>query len=165
MTTVRSRRREGDVVEIALSGGHRAFGRVLHEPLVEFWSLCAAAEEHVSLARLRQADVAFRIWVMNAAITSGRWRVIYSWPLDDDERHRREVFFKQDVATGRISTYWTDPVTGSVHEDPSTYDEVTGLECAAVWSAEHVEERLSAMCAGTPSRIAEMLRPQPESTP
>ena len=162
MVESRARRtaRPGSVVVIDLGTGAAAVARALHGPLFEFFDLVVPNGREVDLEKLAGAPVLFRIPVMDSAVTSGRWRVVGEIPLDDHERHRREMFFKQDAITGRLSVYAEDPITGEVFERPAELSECASLERAAVWDATHVEDRLRDHHAGRPNTWVESLRPR-----
>jgi hypothetical protein len=149
----------GSVVLIDLGQGFGAVGRTLKPPLFEFFDLFLAIDNDIDLTEVARARVLFRIDVMNAAVQSGRWKVVGALPLSEQERNRREVFFKQSPMTGALSLYSEDPVSGTVCERPATLDECTSLERAAVWSAEHVEDRLRDHFAGRPNKWVQSMRP------
>jgi hypothetical protein len=94
---------------------------------------------------------------MNHAVTRGRWQVIGSVPLSQEERSVPIRFFKQDALTGDLTIYWEGPEPGEVHEVPATREECMGLERAAVWEPEHVEDRLRDHFAGRPNKWLESL--------
>lgn len=154
----RQRRTEGAIVEIPLGNGRRAFGRLLREPLVEFFDVEARQGEQVEVESLVSAPVAFSIWVMNSATTSGRWRKIAQLPLTESEQQQVVKFCKQDALSGELTVYWTDPLTNEVHEVRASRAECEELERAAVWSAEHVEDRLRDHFLGVPNKWVESLR-------
>jgi len=79
----RPRRREGDLVAIDLGDGTLAFGRVLKEPLLAFYDLRVRNEEIPALSEILTRPVLWRIWVMNHAITRGRWKVLGHVPLEE----------------------------------------------------------------------------------
>jgi hypothetical protein len=59
MAMKRHKRREDDVVEIDLGNGSRAFGRLLVEPLVEFFDRQLSAGEEISIQEIVRLPVAF----------------------------------------------------------------------------------------------------------
>jgi hypothetical protein len=154
----RTRRVAGQVVEIDLGNGFNAYGRVLEEPLFAFYEEYRPNDLHTELAEILGWRVAFRIWVMNYAITKGRWRVIGSRPLSSEELHKPE-FFKQDPINGQLSIY--DDNKAPSYERPAIFAECEHLECAAVWDPTHVEDRLRDHIAGKPNRWTNSLRIKP----
>ena len=140
----------GDVVRIRLPDGKFAFGRVLDEPLFAFYDLYGPAEGDA--IQVVSKPVLFKIWVMNHAVASGRWKIIGNLPL---EGHLREPvrFFKQDALNPREISIHCDG-----KDSPATTDECRGLERAAVWEPEHVEERLQDHLSGKSNIWVESLR-------
>jgi hypothetical protein len=148
------------VVEIPLGSGRHAYARLLEEPLVEFYDVEVRDGDDVNLAAILSAPAAFAIYVMNAATTSGRWRRVGRLPLTADDRNEPRRFCKQDALTGDLSISWEDSQSGEAHEVPASLAECERLEVAAVWSAEHVEDRLRDHFAGRPNKWVELLRPK-----
>lgn len=151
MTTRRkSRRRIGDIVKILLPDNFYCFGRVLQEPLVAFYDL--HVREIPDIDVIISSPILFKVWVMNSAITTGRWVIVGNRDVDDRTATEPE-FFKQDTISKKYSRYFNNM------ETPATKAECIGLECAAVWDAEHVEERLVDHYAGRPNKWVESLKP------
>ena len=100
-----------------------------------------------------------RIDVMDYAFSSGRWPVVGNLPVEGDRGP--EVFFKQDAISGDLSLYSEDASTGEVFSRRASFEEVEGLERAAVWDPDHVEDRLRDHIAGVPNKWVESLRPHP----
>jgi hypothetical protein len=146
-------------VEIDLHDGAKAYGRVLEEPLVAFYATRTLdGEATPSLAEIAGWPVAFKIWVMNYAVTKGRWKVIGTLPLSPDLQAKPD-FFKRDVMSGRLTIH--DDNAPPHYERPATLAECEHLECAAVWEPEHVEDRLRDYFAGRSNRWVESLRIKP----
>lgn len=142
-------RREGDVVAISLGDGTYAFAIVLAEPLMMFFDLRCSSVPPVE--GIVNSPEVFRIWVMNSAITSGCWQVIGNAGLGA-ELQSSPVFFKEDPVTKALYLYQSGKAW------PATPEECEGLERAAVWSANHVEDRLRDHFAGQPNKWVESLR-------
>jgi hypothetical protein len=94
---------------------------------------------------------------MHYAITSGIWEVVGRVPLSEDLKEIPR-FFKQDMMNGAISIYQEIPELAPYYEIPATLAEIEGLECAAVWDPEHVEDRLRDHFAGRPNIWVESLK-------
>ena len=80
-----------------------------------------------------------RLWVHTSAYSKGRWRKIDKKPIPDylaEEVPR----FKKDHISGKISIH----INGNDY--PASYNDCVNLECAAVWDANHVEDRLRDHC-------------------
>jgi hypothetical protein len=152
--------RIGTVLAIAMGDGRFAFGRLLRPPLVEFYDLAVEDLDDIDVDEIARAPVAFRIWVMDKAVSGRSWKKIGAVPLRDEEISHREVFFKRDAVSGELSTYWSDPDTGEVHERPASLADCEQLEAAAVWSAGHVEDRLLDHFLGRENSWVQSLRPR-----
>lgn len=147
----RVRRRIGDILAIQLSDGNYSFARVLAEPLVSFYD--RLSDQILPSEEILSLSVAFTIWVENSVITSGRWPIIGHHSIDN-ELAKEPKFFKVDSISGKISIYENGV------EKAASDSEIDGLECAAVWGATHVEDRLRDYYEGVPNRWVESMRPQ-----
>lgn len=148
------RRRAGDLLKISLGDGRHSYAQLSGDPLVVFFD--GAFTDDLPPSRLAELPVLFRIWVHHDAIKTGRWVVIGNQPLTA-ENAAEPYSYKQDAITGALSLYHsTFADTG--WERPASATECEGLECAAVWDAEHVEDRLRDYYADQPNRWVESLR-------
>ena len=139
----------GDLFEIPLSSGLHGYGRVLRNPLMAFYAIGSKSSLYAD--DVLNAPIAFKIWVMNSALSSGRWRVVANLPLEPDH----EVspwFFKQDPVSKKLSIYREGD------EKPALPEECANLERAAVWSAEHAEDRLDDHLANRRNKWVEALK-------
>lgn len=143
------RRRVGDIVQIDLGDGTLAFGRVMEDPIFGFYDLRTPTIPEISV--ILAAPIRFKVCVMKNAISSGRWRVLGNKPLGE-ELTARVKFFNVDIISKATSIY------DNGYEIPATIDECQGLECAAVWDAEHVEDRLRDEFAGKKNKWHESLK-------
>lgn len=151
------RRRSGQIVRVELGQGTCSYARVLNEPLIAFYDLHCDTTQEVSLEEIVSSTVAFTLMVMNHAITRGRWPVIGRVGLSA-ELQVPPAFCKQDAATGRLSIYQEVPKLAPHYERPAKPGECLGLEAAAVWEPEHVEDRLRDHFAGEPNKWVEQLK-------
>lgn len=93
---------------------------------------------------------------MKSALTSNRWQVVSFRPLEP-ELAKPVEYFMRDRLTGRYSVYRSSDGLTRV----STFEECKGLEAAAAWEPEHVEDRLRDYFAGRPNPWAEQLKATP----
>jgi len=156
-TLKRVRRRPGQIVRVELGQGTCSYARVLNEPLVTFYDLLCGTTQEVSLEEVMSSPVAFTLMVMNHPITRGRWPVIGRVSLPP-ELKVPPAFCMQDSATGRLSIYQEVPELAPHYERPAKAGECAGLEAAAVWEPEHVEDRLRDHFAGEPNKWVEQLK-------
>jgi len=73
------------------------------------------------------------------------------------ESRTEPFFYKQDAITGRLALYHST-FASTNWERPASREECAGLEAAAVWEPEHVEDRLRDHFAGRPNKWVESLR-------
>lgn len=150
VTTKRQRRTVGSIVQVALGDGTYCYAQTLEEPEFAFFDV-----RHRLLPQAREIvakPLLFRLWVMNHAVTGGRWLNVGKAPVTDDLA-RPVPRFKQDALDpSRFEIYLNG------NSRPATVQECVGLERAAVWDPEHVEDRLRDHYAGRPNRWVESLR-------
>lgn len=144
----RSNTESGNVFEIPLAGGGYAYGIMIKAPLAAFFDF--RCSERPALDLIVSQPVAFRIWIMNNALGKCGWKIIGTAPLSEDLA-APEVFYKFDAISRKFSLY------SSSTETPATREQCIGHECAAVWSACHVESRLADHFAGRTNPIVENL--------
>ena len=146
------KRTEGNVFAIPLGDRSFAFCRMLRSPLAEFFDLRSSTI--LPLDRIVTAPVLFKIWVMKYAFTGKVWQLVGNVPLALEDLEA-VWFFKQDP-TGELFL-----TRDGGEEIPATLQECVGLERAAAWDPEHVEERLRDHFAGRPNRWVESMKPKP----
>ncbi|UWP97182.1 immunity 26/phosphotriesterase HocA family protein (plasmid) [Aliiroseovarius crassostreae] len=151
------RAKPGEVYEIPLSGG--SFGYVKCLPYGEYAFLnYQSAQKLENVEVLKSAETLFRIWVMNYAFNkNSSWKRIGVLELNEDEK-RGSDFFKQDQLSGRLTIYREAQDNPAGYEErPATLEECRGLERAAVWNPEHVEDRLSDYFSGIENKWVKSL--------
>ena len=124
---------KGAVLRIPLSDGRAAYCQMLQSPEMAFFASESLGEP------------LFRLWVHKAAYSTGRWIRLMNMPVHPalEEAVPR---FKKDPVNQKLSLYFPGG-----KEVPAEPEQCKGLERAAVWDAEHVEERLEAYLEGRPS--------------
>lgn len=144
----RIRRRAGDVLRISLGDGRHSYAQISGDPLIVFFD--GVFSDDLSLGGAGELPVLFRIWVHDDAIRTGRWPVVGHAPLSA-ENAAEPFFYKQDLISGALSLYHST-FSDIGWERPASAAECNGLECAAVWDAEHVEDRLRDHYDGRPNK-------------
>ena len=133
----------GKVVQIPLLNGKFSYGLILSDPLVAFsenpYDVPQSDFDKVFGGKL------FKIWVMKDALGNNGWSKVGSIEINLIELSEPK-FYKFDLISKQFSIY----INGN--EMPATKEECIELECAAVWSKEHVEERLLALSEGRESK-------------
>ncbi|WP_240309345.1 immunity 26/phosphotriesterase HocA family protein [Sphingomonas ginsengisoli (ex An et al. 2013)] len=129
---------------------------VLKEPLIAFFDRLFLRDqpEHFEVGGL---PVAFTLMVMNHAVTSRRWPVVGSADIPEELRFSPK-FCKQDELSGILSIYHEIPELAPLYERYASPGECIGLETAAVWEPEHVEDRLRDHFRGLPNKWVEQLK-------
>ncbi len=148
----RQRIQSGAIVKIPLGDGSHTYGRLLIKPYIEVYD-SVTRDEIRDLARIVASPVLFTVSVFDRAITQGRWPIVGRLPYDE-ETAEMPLQFLQDAANPRrcrLIDAW-----GNI--TPASIEECTGLERAAVWEAEHVEDRIRDHYAGRPNMWAESLK-------
>ena len=139
----------GDVIKIAFEDGNICFGRVLEEPLIAFYDLKTDSVPEID--EVISLPILFKVWVMNHAITSGSWEVVGHKKLEASLTEPVQ-FFKQDPISKGVCLYVNS------EEVPAAREQCEGLERAAVWNPEHVEDRLRDYYLGVPNQWVESLK-------
>lgn len=134
--------KKGDIFEIALKDGKVAFAQALAEPEFAFFEASPLDNN---------PDPIFRLWVHKSAVKE--WNKIGNKDLSP-KLEKELPRFKQDPINGSLSIY-----QGGT-ERPTTIEEITGLECAAVWEGNHINDRLSDYYAGRENKWLKSLQPK-----
>jgi len=143
----------GALLQIDLKNGQYAFGRVVNKEETLFYDFFTDNISNLNFAEIYSAKELFRVSVMKYAITSGLWVVIDNKPIEADLALPNK-YFMQDMITKEFSVYHQGNII------PATYEDIKGLECAAVWEPEHVEDRLRDYFSGVPNVWVEDLKPK-----
>lgn len=143
---------EGRVMAIPLGDGSFGYCRALTAPNTDCYSL--RSPELLDPAEVVQAPILFRIWVMKYAFTGRRWKRIGSIPLSESETGKIWWYFKQDDMGNLFRT------RNGLEEISAAWEEVQGMECAAVWDPTHIEDRLRDCFDGKPNKWVESLKPR-----
>ena len=155
-----TRLRGGLIVKVPLGTQSVAYGLTLKEPLIAFFEKEFPESSRPKPNEILDLPVLFILMVMNYAVTSGRWPIIYKVKIPQSLA-KVPAFFKKDSRIGNLSIYQEVPELAPLYERPASHAECIGLERAAVWDPEHVEDRLRDRFAGRPNRWVEALKLEP----
>jgi hypothetical protein len=144
-----TKRTVGDIVKIPLGDGWQCYARVLPEAALAFYD--SRNNRDLPIEKVIERPVLFVVPVMHHAIKGGRWPVIGHIPLDDQVKSPPR--FIQDPLDKNIFRIYEN---GKMR--PATREECVGLERAAVWEPEHVEDRLRDHYAGRKNKWFESLK-------
>lgn len=142
----------GSMVEIQLEEHLFAYGQIVSRSEVAFFEPIGSRLDAKLLAE-KPLKVLFVIAVMKSAITSGRWVKVSKSAIAQALLQPRDYFIV-DAISGHVFLYRND--TGVMR--PGSMAEAYELECAAGWSAEHVEDRLRDHFYGVKNVWVESLR-------
>lgn len=141
------------MVRVRLDNGLFAYGQMLNEPEYAFFDIRDSGAAEATL--VAKQSVIFRLWVMRNAHGSGRWEKIgnalLQAPLESPV-----LRFNQDSLNPTKIRLGEDGVAGRL----VTPEECEQYECAAVWDANHVEDRLRDHFEGRSNVWVESLRPK-----
>lgn len=149
------KRTVGAIVAVPLGDGTHTYAQILSEADCAFFDARTSAK--LDAEDVASLPVLFRIPVMGSAVTSGRWRKVGRAPLRPELAEPAPTFIQDAGEPTRLMIY----LGGTVR--PASREECEGLERCAVWSAEHVEDRLRAHYKGVPDMWSESLRLSPAS--
>jgi Immunity protein 26 len=145
--------KEGAFIEIALSNGKFSYGRVLGKACYAFYDIYSEVKI-ANVEHLKGKNVLFVLGVYNHAITKNRWKVIGLSELENGMKQIPFAFVQDSMDITKFEIY--DPNTGATRT--ATKAECLGLECAAVWEPEHVEDRIMDYFEGRPNKWVESLK-------
>lgn len=146
-SSMRSQKRTvGDVVKVSLGDGTHTYARVLPEASLAFYDF--RGTEELEIERIVGLPVLFYAAVMHHAIKKGRWPIVGHVPMDG--RLNPPPSFIQDALNENSFSIYEG---GRIR--PATRQECIGLERAAVWEPDHVEERLRDHYAGRKNKMVE----------
>jgi Immunity protein 26 len=147
--TKSQRRRTGDIVKIPLEDGTHTYARVLPDASLAFYD--SRGTEDIEVSRIVTLPILFFAAVMYRAITRGRWPVV-GHVLRDDGLRAPPKFIQDPLDARKFSIYEDGQIR------PASRQECLGLECAAVWTPEQIEERLLDHYAGRTNEQLESLK-------
>ncbi|WP_197529178.1 Imm26 family immunity protein [Aeoliella mucimassa] len=132
---IRTAGKIGDVIEIPLSNGNFAAGRLYRESSIGIFS--RKFRSHVRIEELVDLSIAFVVGCFDTAITKGNWPTIGNIPFDDSEDAWAPPRYIQDIINpSKYRIYHHGEMRPA---DPS---EIAGLEKAQVYKPEQLVERI-----------------------
>ena len=140
----------GDVLEIPLGDGAHIYARVFPGASYGFYDW--RTTEELPIEHVIRLPILFFAAVMDSAVKEGRWQIVSHVPLDD-----RIVpppkFIQDSLNPNSFSIYLN---SGEIIK--ATREECLGLERAAVWYPDHMEDRLRDYYAGRKNKWVELLK-------
>jgi hypothetical protein len=151
-TEVKKQRRTiGAVVKINLGDGNHSYARILDKASFAIYDFMTKSEKTID--EITAKNILFIVAVYDDVITDGRWEKIGSKPLEEELKILPMKYMQDSINPNNFSLY--NPNTGEII--PAKRGDCAGLECAAVWEAEHVEDRIRDHYAGKKNKWLEQL--------
>lgn len=144
------RPKPGTFLRIPLADGSLGYGRVLEPPYSAFYNYRTTGPDS-DLDRIASKPILFKITARHLALKS--WEAI-GWRELEQHMTQPVVFFHQDVGDFRRCTIWDS----AGNKRAAKPQDCIGLERAAVWEQQHVEERLLDIFMGRPNVTEEHLK-------
>lgn len=126
----------GAVLSINLDNGKIAYARVVKDASYAIYDLIS--DTLLAIDEVVKHEILFIVAVYENVVTSGRWKIIGQMKLEDNLLKLPLKFIQDELDSTKLELY--DPNTGDIRN--AKRKECLGLERAAVWEAEHVEERI-----------------------
>ncbi len=146
----RQKHKTGTFVRLSLADGSFGYGRLLEPPHVAFYNHRTTAPD-CDLDSIASKSVLFTLAVNLLALNE--WELI-GWRSLEEHLTQPLVQFRQDVGDFRRCTIF-DTAGNKRAAEPQ---ECVGLERAAVWEKDSVEERLLDAFLGRPNAAEEHLK-------
>lgn len=150
----RQRITEGAILEINIENEYFIYAQILLKGLGYAFFDYKSKDMIKDLNYLLECKVLFIIAVYDDVVTKGVWKKIGKLPIRHDLLIQPMKFIQDPYDFNKCDLY--DPNTGEV--TPATKGECTNLERAAVWEANHVEDRIKDHYLGRPNVWVERLK-------
>jgi hypothetical protein len=142
----------GAVIRKKLSDGMHYYARLLEFPWAVFYRYRSALPEN-DLPSIAAHEVLFIIAAHKTLLAKDQWETIGNLPLDGTLHRPKERAIWDDAETCQI-------IDANNEMRPATPAQCAGLEIAAVWEPNHIEDRLDDAFAGRPDRWLEQMIPK-----
>ena len=142
----RQRITTGSILEINIENQYYVYAQILQNASCVFFDYKSPSPLN-DFSILENKPILFIIAVYNDVITKGRWLKVGKLEIRKDFEILPLKFIQDAQHPDRFEFY--NPNTGEI--TPTTKDKIKGLERAAVWDANHVEDRIKSHYLGTTS--------------
>ncbi len=143
---------EGTIVRINLPDGSYSYAQLMPNYLVGFYEYNSKLKDF-DLAEVASKPFLFFSTVYADAVTSGKWEKVAKIRDKFPVELMPMQFIQDGINTADFSLYNT--YSGEILR--STKEQCRGLERAAVWEANHIEERLLDFFNGVSNQLSEKL--------
>ncbi len=138
---------EGAILEINIDNQYYVYAQILKKGLGYAFFDYKAKEKLTDFQILNKCDVLFIVMVYNDVITQGKWLKVGKSSIREDLLIQPMKFIQDTIYPEKFELY--NPNTGEIA--PTTKEKVIGLERAAVWEANHIEDRIRDHYLGVPN--------------
>ena len=143
----------GSVLEINIENQYYVYAQILTKSECVFFNF--RSEITISdLKLLDNSEVLFYLAIYNDVITKGKWLKVGKLPVRDNFKILPLNFIQDIQNTDNFELY--NPNTGEIVK--ATREKCEGLEYAAVWEANHVEDRIRDYYLGVSNVWVEQLK-------
>ncbi|MFP4287600.1 MAG: immunity 26/phosphotriesterase HocA family protein [Candidatus Izemoplasmataceae bacterium] len=149
----RQQRTIGAIIKIDLGDGYHSYARILNKSNYAFYDI-RVKEDISDLNTIAKKPILFTLAVYDDVVTKGRWLKIGKLPLEENLQLLPMKFIQDAQNPERFELY--DSNTGETKS--ASKEECKDLECAAVWEASHVEERIRDHYEGRPNIWVEKMK-------
>lgn len=140
----RQQRTIGGILKIDLGDGFHTYGRILPDAAYAFYD-ARTNTEIPDIQKIISKPILFITGVYDDTVTSGRWKKVGKLPIEDNLKVPPAAFIQDPLNPHQFRIYYKGEIR-SVDKE-----ECLGLERAAVWEPEHIEERIRDHYAGKPN--------------
>lgn len=141
-------------MEIDIEGEYFVYAQVLSKGLGYAFFDFRTKKKLNSFDILLSSKVLFIVMVYNDIITKGVWLKVGKLSIRNDLLIQPMKYIQDNLNSDNFELY--NPNTGEITK--STRKECEGLECAAVWEANHIQDRIRDCYLGVPNIWVEQLK-------
>lgn len=138
---------EGAILEISIQGQYYVYAQILTKGLGFAFFDYKSDNKLIDLNVLKDAEVLFIVAVYNSIVNKGHWEKVGKLDIRNDLKVLPMKFIQDALDSDKFSLY--NPNTGEITK--TTKQQCKGLECVAVWAANHVEDRIRDHYEGIPN--------------
>ncbi|MNF99146.1 hypothetical protein D3C85_662870 [compost metagenome] len=136
---------KGAILEINIDNNYYTYAQILGKAEYAFFDY-KTVDPLKDFSILLDRPVLFITSVYNDVVNQGHWSKVGNLKLREDLKVQPMQFIQDSLHPDRFELY--NPNTGE--STPATKAEIKGLERAAVWEANHIEDRIRDYYNGVP---------------
>ena len=145
---------EGSILEIKIENEYYVYAQILRKGLGYAFFDYKTDEKLIDFTVLNNTKVLFIVMVYNDVITKGHWLKVGKLDIREDLMELPMKFIQDVLNHNNFEIY--NPNTGETTK--ATKEQCKGLEYAAVWEANHVEDRIRDYYLGVSNVWVEQLK-------